>query len=575
MHVCLGGLGDHQSLPSPQYVLSLLETLWSNNNPPFSANSYASVLTAQVELLSLAASSQIRGSRLPTRPTPGAPFSALAGLMTINRVANVIDIPMANPGPFQHEQLTELRASYSRSLCRISYLLWLYSERRIRIDTGTLCEMLYAVRTAAASENLNPHDSVSTHHQQRNAKISSSFRIAVPVVGAKTLHYDIEDFYMGPLGSLIDLLRMKQDLAGESLLRTRTAAVKAFSAIAPVLLQQVLQLDRAELRREFDFRPWPGLSTFDAKGVWYVAVRQMLLTLRYLGPRILESVEYPTFCLHALNLIFDYVAEDKESGYEGPRRGIADGGENLVPLLELMGTNEAALEKLSHSAMFYIIDMVYVDIVTDLKLSHTTLTPICFPPIIRIFKHANVGGDIVAVILNSMLSRIRDSEALARKKGSRWNHLPPLEYLKCFTQTDKGFSALADAAGYESHLEAVATAATEFTHIAAGRDQGFEVVSIELHTSAVPGFLDVVSFVADHCSGNTERQSMLLEFSQNAVDLLEIASKDEESREIITQHPGCNKLCSALKAIGEDIIAHERLEQAKRFKDELGIKDDG
>jgi hypothetical protein len=75
----------------------------------------------------------------------------------------------------------------------------------------------------------------------------------------------------------------------------------------------------------------------------------------------------------------------------------------------------------------------------------------------------------------------------------------------------------------------------------------------------VPGFLYVISALTKRRSKVSERQQRLLELSQDAVDLLAVALKDAESKELIIAHSACNNLCEALKFLGKNPVAQEWL----------------
>ncbi|KAF8607217.1 hypothetical protein BDV93DRAFT_520100 [Ceratobasidium sp. AG-I] len=170
-----------------------------------------------------------------------------------------------------------------------------------------------------------------------------------------------------------------------------------------------------------------------------------------------------------------------------------------------------------------------------------------------------------------MVSRLRSGSTGPSPDVVPWNNTPSIEYLDCFTHTNRGFSAFLHAATNDSCREVVNSAIAEFVHLAANPRQVLGGGPIELRVAAVPGFLDVVSVVAKHCSGNSERQQMLLDFSGDVATLLDVAAEVSEAHKFIVQHTASNDLCSALEKIDEE-TSLERLDQLQELMAKLGIK---
>ncbi|KAF8602077.1 hypothetical protein BDV93DRAFT_509542 [Ceratobasidium sp. AG-I] len=555
--------------PSAEYVLSLLEDIWSNNSASFSANTYAGLLATQMTLLNLAVSLQSRSNNTPSRPPVKTQPPNSHGLDTVTGSAHVVDIVVANPNSPNLQQLSDLRASYSRTLCRTSYLLRLYSEQKVQIDVSAFISLLDALRTAVGCEELNPEDSTSTHHAQRNSAGSLYFSMGVSRANANIWYFSADDLYGGPLGSLIEILGMKPDIPEAMLFRTRTAAIEAFSTLAPVLLQQVLRLDRAELQREFDFKNWSDLPPLDMPGIRYVASRQMFLVLRYLGPRLDQSDAYPKLVPNALDLIHDYIKDAGDNKTFGTRLAVQRHSEDLVPLIEFASVSDSNLEMLWSPSPFLLIALARTQWLT---MCETVLSPICFPALIQMVASAVVDTPIVEDLLQSMSKHIRNGPINPGTPNVASNNTPSIDYLNCFTHTEKGFSAFSIAATANAHRGVIVDAIVEFVRLAANRHHVLEGASVELRTPAVPGFLDVVSVVAKYCMRNSERQRMLLDYSRDVIKLLEVATEHQEAQELITKHEACNDLYSALGDIGEHADALEILDQMKGLRRKLGIE---
>ncbi|KAF8601217.1 hypothetical protein BDV93DRAFT_608279 [Ceratobasidium sp. AG-I] len=565
-------ISKSMSLPSSEYVLRLLENLWSNESPSFTANSYAGFLITEMELLRVAALFPTENGGTPDKDAVETPFSITAGLATIARDAHIVDIVTANPRPSRFEQIETLRACYSRTLCRTSYLIWMYSEQRIAIDASLLIRLLDVMRASVGCESLNPHHSISTHHPQRNTNGSSSFRMGISAARSNQWSVTADNLKLGPLGSLINLLRMTPETAEESLLRVRTAALETISVLAPVLLQQLLQLDRAELQEDFNFHLWSGAIPTGMQGVRYIAVRQIFAMVRHLGPNLLTTHEHPEFCAHALDTVFAYI---KEGGpdFDGARLALRNHAGDLVPLLELAGASDFNFYAASAPVMFYMVEFSRYWDDRQTTICETILPPSVFPTLIRMAGPAEIAASGPQEMLQSMVTRIRKGPAGPRSDGGPVNLTPSAYYLDCFTCNESGFLALSKNTAEGEKREVIIDAIVDFVHLAATPhevDQGFQV---ELRTPAVPGFLEAVYMVAKHFEDCSKHREMIVGFSRDVCELLEQACNDPESNKLVAQHPAPNELCYVLEPPEEKEVGLERLDLAKRLRNVVKVEE--
>jgi hypothetical protein len=487
-----------------------------------------------------------------------------ARLPMTDKTAHVIDIHQVSSHSNLEDRIASLRACYSRLVLRISQLLWLHTSQKISIEPYYIHSLLNSIHTTARASVLHPFGSISTHHPQTNSSGIGQYRFIIPVPRDTLYTVRSDDLNGSPLGSLIAILRMRPSIKEELLLQTRMAALFAFSALAPVLLQQHLGISRAELLDVLNFKTWPHTPPGDMQGIRYIAVRQMLLVLRYMGRCLPAAAPHLDFFYAVTELIFDYVAEDnKEPGYEGPRLAIAHNCGDLIPLLEFAGASESNLSMLTNNMMFNLIDTTRLTITSEgITPCDTLLTPSCFPPLIRMIGLTTNLDTSAEQLLQAIVRRMRRRDSDPQQKDIPWNNIPSIDYLHRFTRTDQGFAALADSARNEDYVEVVTSAIADITRLAAGQDLASVVSPIELCTPAVPGFLEVISTMAKYCSGVKDRDSMLLGFSKDALDLVAVALKDEESKEHIIAHSAYHDLGSALQAV-------EDLDAAKALTDRL------
>ncbi|KAF8601223.1 hypothetical protein BDV93DRAFT_239413 [Ceratobasidium sp. AG-I] len=199
------------------------------------------------------------------------------------------------------------------------------------------------------------------------------------------------------------------------------------------------------------------------------------------------------------------------------------------------------------------------------------MPPKCFPILIQMLDRADMGNTTVQRLLNGMMLRIRKEPTTRHLNAAAQDNTPSIEYLNCFTHTNKGFFAFSVAAKRGRSRKIVAGTIAKLVHLAANRHEVVEGAPVELHPPAVPGFLDVVSIVAN-CSDSPESRGMLLEFSQDVVKVLEVAGQDSGSRRLIAEHTAIDDLYSVLEAIEEKEIAREQLHQVQGLRSKLKIE---
>jgi hypothetical protein len=530
-------------------------------------------LTTEVELLRLILLSLSIGS--PNQHTSWgiAEPLILGALATIAPGAHMIDITPARASSNRDRQLENIRAYYSRWLARVSFLLRAHSDAKIVIDTYFLDNLLNALHVTACYNALNPPDSVSTHHPQSNTPKQQKYSFVIPVVGGPSLSVGAHDLGSGPLGGLIGILRNHSDAKEGSLIKTRLAALDTVSALAPVLLQQLLGLSRDKLVAEFNFHTWPDVDLDDQNGVRYAATRLALVLLRYLGPHLFRTTEYTDICAQAMHLIYDYVGENNID-YEGGRAALLHHGNDFVPILECTAASNENLTKLTGTMMFHFIELSRFNITDEpVKLCDAIFPPSCFLPLITMIGHTEHDTEDTGEMLGSMVKRMRkDVSGAAQQNEPYISQVPSIEYLRTFMHTDQGFSAVNHAASLEKYRGVMVPMIAEIVHLAAGRDPALVVDPAGIHPCAVPGFLDLVSTMAKHYSGSWYYSDNLFAFAPDALDLLAVASNDDESKKLILKHPLHDDLYKALTSLEDSDPAQELTERLRKWQKEIGVE---
>ncbi|KAG9088326.1 hypothetical protein FRC06_002094, partial [Ceratobasidium sp. 370] len=550
-------------------LLSMSEGLWSTDSPNFNADACATHLTIGMEIIQLAALSLSNVAEAADRHAYPDPKP------TENRGSHIVDIHRHDTAENRDAQLFSLRACYSRWLARVSVLLHLHSQGHVTIGARSLEHVINALTAAAQCGNLNTPDSISTHHPQNSRSSRRDYRFLVPLNRVSTYSIQPNSLRTGPLGVLIDILHHRPGVKEETSVQIAQAAIKAYSAFAPVLLQQVLGLQRRELLDAFNIEAWPRSPTSDMCGIRYIVVRQMLLTIRHVSSSQRSVDTQILFFGDLLRALGFCLTQDEGTNFtEGSYAALAHYSSDLIPLIEFFGASDSNFELLNPLIAFHLLNIAQLWITRQ----HVTpcdnlFTPSCFPPLIHMIESVDpfpLRG--VKEMLQAMVRRMRTSESSPRDGSIPWNQIPALQYLHCFTRGGVAFAALARVGSRKKFKKAVVTAAAEIVHLAAGRDPALAVESVELDTAAVPGFLDVVLVVAKRCRGVKRRDETLLQFSSDAFELVKAALKDPLSRDILGEHPAPQYLWDALHAIGKDSSSAQQLiEELRGAGEQLGI----
>ncbi|KAG9122667.1 hypothetical protein FRC07_000861 [Ceratobasidium sp. 392] len=484
-----------------------------------------------------------------------------------------VDMAPSNITSTSSLDLIKFRAQYSRALTRTTCLIWFHTRKKIVIGSASLSRLLNALYYAAGSENLNPATPISTHHPQADLQTATTFQF---ILAHNTGSVCVKPLSLnaGPLGSLTNLLKMSIKEQGEDVLQVRLAAIRAFSALAPVLLRQTLGLDITELRPRFDPSMWPDAAGFNMKVVRYIACRHALELIRFISPHLDTHSGYINQCFNSLGLIDSYLTEDNGRGHSA-NLALAHSGDSLVPLIRFAASSEGRFALVVPTAAFYVLDQVPINLDgVKSTLCTTVLPPDCLPTLVRMIEHDDLANNgSVADLFEQMIQRMCDqSPQPPEVHGLSRLDTPGVQYLYCFSHMAQGFSSLLSAARNQKAIEGVVAGAARIIHLAAGNDLKYTVTPVELYSDAVPGFLNVVSMVSKFCSGKSDQNHLLFSFSEDLVRLLTVASEDAASKRRIVEHSAYHDLHSALKASENGGSTQRFLRRVEKLGTDLGIE---
>ncbi|KAG9077327.1 hypothetical protein FRC06_008979, partial [Ceratobasidium sp. 370] len=370
--------GPSQFAYSLTQVLNAFVYLWRDEVPSLHSDVYASFVATELFLLSYAAPNETKPS-VARRDSLQDEDKKFTGDHSIDMTTSAHN---SHPGV----DLFDLRAQYSRALTRASTLIWFHTQRKATIGSVSLNRLLNALHTAASCDALNPSASLSTHHPQSAASDSNEFQFVMPYNASSWYYYNPLDLSGGLLGDLTALLRMSPKGQEDAALQTRILAVHAFSALAPVLMQQTLGVDRLTLRSHFDYTSWPDATKLDMNAVRTSRRGRPLSFLRVVG---------------------DYLTEHQEQGYSA-LLAMAHSGDGMVPLFDFAASSEEHFSIVAPKAVFLLIDQVRLHLEPGLALCNTLFPASSFPLLIRMIEHSSNDAQSVQELLQLMVKRMRD-----------------------------------------------------------------------------------------------------------------------------------------------------------------------
>ncbi|KAG8708895.1 hypothetical protein FRC09_000978 [Ceratobasidium sp. 395] len=553
--------GEH--LVSSFQLLNTAETLWGNSSMPLGIDTYASVLVSTAKIIRLAVSVELTTeSEVQFRDKSNEHTNVDVTLASLTRAGG-------------DSQLADLRAYYSRWLARVTTLLRFHRGGEIKIKSPLLDDLLGAMAMLARCGPLNPVHCISSHHPQPGNTAGRMFSVAVTSNKGITPSLQPNDLLTGPLHSVIDILSIWTEPKDDLPHSTWLAALKAYSVLAPVLLQQILGLPRDELNKTFGCDDWESGLSSDRNRLSFIAVRLALLTTRYLALSFKpESGNHFRFLDTVMLVLFNCLRRNPVPSQFGKdaHSSLLRYGADLVPLLELI--NESGRQILHGT----YIEWVLIEIVsfpcwkavetgvTKATLCEVIFTPKCLPPLIEMVGHTTNVMENKRRTLQAIVAGVRASPYF--RTGT---NIGPVEYLHIFTMTARGFSALGSARTHPDCVEIVEEAIMSIIHLAAGQGN-LLFLAMELQPLALPPFLDVVFVVAPHLAESKSNPARLMQFARDSLNLMKAAARDSASREIIRQHYACQVLWEAVQTIENKNRTRDLITGFLDAQEELGVR---
>ncbi|KAG8790254.1 hypothetical protein FRC12_012370 [Ceratobasidium sp. 428] len=518
-----------------EHALEVLDGVWRDEHPAFSADTFACLTGVELRLVALAADSP----KSDVSPAPTPPGTPRLGLLEDAAIME------QNATPSSDMPLVSLQMTYTRSLVRAAIQLRYHSDGRTPIRPFALAYLLDAMRVSAKSLGLNPEITLpgqAISDSPENGLLSPSYRprptaesgksqtqinFIIPVFSFE--HYlRPTDLSRGPLGSIIRTLgttssrghgsEASSGVPRNSGFKVRMAGARALAALAPVILKR-----------------WPEVdSNLDVARLEGAIATQLLSIIRALGPHLLRA--------GAINLVEAVLAELHQIVVANPYSAYlslrVNAARDFSSLLEFAaGSAPEGHAVLSSTSKAHIVKLLTFEITGKQPYRRTHLPPQLVPHLLLLLRDSSFNEATMKAALKYVVDRIRDTHGNTN-------------YLRTFTHSDQGYSSLV-AIGliHEEHTESIVNSILQITHVAVtGGHNARNNTPIVLSALATPGFLDAISLVTRHTVKMIDRQTHrhLHTFGRNMMTALHRI--EPSAARIVLEHGALDEVVAGLQA---------------------------
>ncbi|KAF8597595.1 hypothetical protein BDV93DRAFT_547819 [Ceratobasidium sp. AG-I] len=517
---------------SAQLSLGALDSIWDNECPPFTPDSYAILTAAELQLAVSIANlhqspssattpekSHIESSiRLPNLRSTSNAFSVTESWVDItDEVYPKINVP-----------LFELRARYSRALCRAAFQLICHGEGSAPIHSGPLMYLLNSISLAGRCKSLTSDSQMflSTHHPQSEENIAPEFW--VHVVGAPAERIlrpsDIGDAD----GILVGILRVLGSADIDSAPGVELAASNSLAIIFPVLLSQWLRMN-PEVPSDTPtplmeaLLQWSTNPVADkANGLVDRTIKLLLITatiaVSYAGcAGIMDLPEYAMFALC-------YRAK-LPSGRIPTHRVLTDEYMFLSHLIRLMRQKYELLNQRTRRSFVRLLAIKYTTSMFSWVVELEDL-----PSVLYIMGKTPECAPELQVLLADLIQCLTD-----------WK-----QFIGGFTRSTQGFSQLAGVAEHSAYIPIVARCIASVVSTIAYDTSDWNPEHGMILAPAVPGFLDAVALTLRNTHSGEGDPIDSVAFMQACLALLH--KTQDDGMLAVANHDSTKSICEALQS---------------------------
>jgi hypothetical protein len=478
-----------------------LDAVWNDECPPFTADAYARLTAAELRLIGSAlgeihAQSSTRNN-IHSHELEKSIFSAHTS----------IDLAPNLPSSTEKEpdvMLDKLRARYSRALCRSAFQLRFHSNGRAPIGNFSLINLLEAICELAIQNGLDSDKTLSTHYQRDD--MGEPVPIIAFITGTSGYRILDPNDIGDEDGLLAGLTVLLGSTAAKSLPRLEIAAANAMAAIGPKLITQWVTVQHVST--DNGYKPperWPSLSMPDSpKSVAQdrevnmprtkCVITQLLETTHF----AISHFNHPGICELpdiALESLYNR-ASTPVSARHTAHEVIAPQISLLKDWIDSVGRVETQNQRENSNAWSQTAKVYLLRLLAIRSKEKKTI----FDHLLKQMPGTEHGAEnrrlfIILEIMGTASGYTEDIIKLLDNVASSVHTNYDGNYSKSFTTMSDGFHYLQKIGSHPDYAEHVAQTimhiVTYLVH-ESGDGMGW------IQASAIPGFLDAVSFVCRH-----------------------------------------------------------------------------
>ncbi|KAG8682774.1 hypothetical protein FRC09_016536, partial [Ceratobasidium sp. 395] len=512
-------------------ALRALDSVWTNQFPELSPDSYATLTAAELRL-----------SRLGTHTYLPKDFSHPAPLVGSTVTGHTtVSIQPNNGGstPLDKSPLFKLRARYSRGLSRAGYLLRYHNTFNQSISSRPLVYLLLAIREAAMCAELNPETHMSTClPQPKAANQLPEFQVEVASTG---LSHWVKPLHIGDKAGIIAGLVQVLSTAGvEGNSPVELAAGNCLAVVCPMLFKQwahmISQHPDYQQERYTGVGPliesllsqyWPKDREIDElEGVVDWAMTQLLVvTAISLGLAALPQMSHlPKIATAALCR-----RVQTEPGRKALARMLVANANILSQAIVFVESNQNNIRPDILHLLLELFSTQHPD-VGDRSLAAPLSS---LPHLLRLLSGISHSPETVHLVLKEIQDETR---------GEHSYIILPTPYLNLFLEEPEGFASLASVAQLNEYASAVVDAIINIVQDAAARSW-----RRPLKEPAVLGLLSAVQVVIEGVTSGTKEMVILDSFMD---DIMSIVRPLDRTEKITAIHrPAITTIYQSLKRL--------------------------
>ncbi|KAG9125464.1 hypothetical protein FRC07_007484 [Ceratobasidium sp. 392] len=474
-------------------AFEVMDTIWTNDCPGLTPDAYAILAAAELRL--------IRAATLAhhTKPTTVHSFRVIGVLADDTSssesdgiegwsMVEMQDVLTSTEDP---TSLFQLRARYSRSLARASYLLSYHNKYNVIITARPLAYLVESIRLTTLCNDLNLDSHLSTcFPQSKNANTLPGFDVDVLSDGRS---HSVDPLDVGDEDGIIaGLVQVIASAGIQNTPSVELAAGRALEVVGPVILRQwVCMMNRssevnadrsaAGLRIvEQVLKHWPkdrDVDGFEAMARWTL---NQLLVIAVISVSLadcpqmsdLSDIAYAALCHRAMTA-------------SGRAAMFILGEDNDQLLSDLVRSVHLHHTRLRPDTPELLLRLLLTDISNRSLFQSRAMHSSGLPDLLRILA-------IMPVHLEEVRKLLRDLDLLLREEVDK-PYLPN-KFLLVFTRTAEGFTTMSNLAHYHEYVPTVIECIVNVIH-ATHQFAQLRRRDSSILARSVPGFLDAVATV--------------------------------------------------------------------------------